>query len=95
MVLKNDVSRETFTKKEGRNMSERRIKTTMTIIIPVDELEVLRHFSKISGIPLSRFFQDYSAGMVGMIKKLGYDRRSSLSKLDAAKFFIKTAKANI
>lgn len=65
------------------------MKTQLTITIEEEELKVIRHFSEVSGVSVSKLFQDHSKALCNTIKMAGLDQKKKYTKIDMMRMLIK------
>lgn len=67
----------------GRTM---KTKTSITITLDTEDVEIIQTFCKATGLTVSGLFQTYVGAMTRTIRATGWDKRKSHSKLDLIRF---------
>lgn len=71
------------------------MKTTLTVSIESEKLEVIKHFCDVSGVPISKLYADHTDALYNTIKLAGLDKKKKYCKLDLVKMFVKGARQPI
>lgn len=65
------------------------MKAPISISVEQDQMEMLKHFCEVSGIPMSKLFEDHVSALCNTIRVTGLDKKKKYSRMDLVKMFVR------